>query len=152
VRTNSEILQQFADVIVPEMKAVSKRFADSIEAEVTDTSLVITASPYINVLIDGRRPTRIGAPKGNPTLQQIIRKWIDEKGITPRIDKSGRLPTKDQLSWAISKSIHLYGDRLYQRGGGNNIYDSIITPQRIDNLLSLLADQYYTIIKSITVK
>ena len=152
MRTNSEILQQFADVIVPEMKAVSKRFADSIEAEVTDTSLVINASPYINVLIDGRGPTRIGAPKGNPTLQQIIRKWIDEKGITPRIDKSGRLPTKDQLSWAISKSIHLYGDRLYQRGGGNNIYDSIITPQRIDNLLSLLADQYYTIIKSITVK
>jgi hypothetical protein len=152
VRTNSEILQQFANVIVPEMKAVSKRFADSIEAEVTDTSLVITASPYINVLIDGRPPTSAGAKRGNPTLQQIIRKWIDDKGITPRIDKSGRLPTKDQLSWAISKSIHLYGDRLYQRGGGNNIYDSIITPQRIDNLLSLLADQYYTIIKSITVK
>lgn len=152
MRTNKEILQQFADVIVPEMKAVSKRFADSIEAEVTETSLVITASPYINVLIDGRGPTRAGAPKGNPTLQQIIRKWIDDKGITPRVDKSGRLPTKDQLSWAISKSIHLYGDRLYQRGGGNNIYDSIITPQRIDNLLSLLADQYYTIIKSITIK
>ena len=152
MRTNKEILQQFADVIVPEMKAVSKRFADSIEAEVTDTSLVITASPYIRTLIDGRGPTSAGAKRGNPTLQQIIRKWIDDKGITPRIDKSGRLPTKDQLSWAISKSIHLYGDRLYQRGGGNNIYDSIITPQRIDNLLSLLADQYYTIIKSITVK
>jgi hypothetical protein len=152
VRTNKEILQQFADVIVPEMKAVSKRFADSIEAEVSESTLLITASPYIRTLIDGRGPTSLNAVKGNPTLQQIIRKWIDEKGITPRIDKNGRLPTKDQLSWAISKSIHMYGDRLYQRGGGNNIYDSIITPQRIDNLLSLLADQYYTIIKSITVK
>lgn len=134
------------------MKAVSKRFADSIEAEVSESTLLITASPYIRTLIDGRDPTSLNAVKGNPTLQQIIRKWIDEKGITPRIDKNGRLPTKDQLSWAISKSIHMYGDRLYQRGGGNNIYDSIITPQRIDNLLSLLADQYYTIIKSITVK
>lgn len=152
MRTNKEILQQFADVIVPEMKAVSKRFADSIEAEVSESTLLITASPYIRTLIDGRGPTSLNAVKGNPTLQQIIRKWIDEKGITPRIDKNGRLPTKDQLSWAISKSIHMYGDRLYQRGGGNNIYDSIITPQRIDNLLSLLADQYYTIIKSITVK
>lgn len=152
MRTNKEILQQFADVIVPEMKAVSKRFADSIEAEVSESTLLITASPYIRTLIDGRAPTSLNAVKGNPTLQQIIRKWIDEKGITPRIDKNGRLPTKDQLSWAISKSIHMYGDRLYQRGGGNNIYDSIITPQRIDNLLSLLADQYYTIIKSITVK
>ena len=152
MRTNKELLQQFADVIVPEMKAVSKRFADSIEAEVSESTLLITASPYIRTLIDGRGPTSLNAVKGNPTLQQIIRKWIDEKGITPRIDKNGRLPTKDQLSWAISKSIHMYGDRLYQRGGGNNIYDSIITPQRIDNLLSLLADQYYTIIKSITVK
>lgn len=152
MRTNKEILQQFADVIVPEMKAVSKRFADSIETEVNESTLLITASPYIRTLIDGRGPTSLNAVKGNPTLQQIIRKWIDEKGITPRIDKNGRLPTKDQLSWAISKSIHMYGDRLYQRGGGNNIYDSIITPQRIDNLLSLLADQYYTIIKSITVK
>lgn len=152
MRTNKEILQQFADVIVPEMKAVSKRFADSIEVEVSESTLLITASPYIRTLIDGRGPTSLNAVKGNPTLQQIIRKWIDEKGITPRIDKNGRLPTKDQLSWAISKSIHMYGDRLYQRGGGNNIYDSIITPQRIDNLLSLLADQYYTIIKSITVK
>ena len=152
MRTNKEILQQFADVIVPEIKAVSKRFANSIESEVTDTSMVITASPYIRTLIDGRGPTSMNAVKGNPTLQQIIRKWIDEKGITPRIDKSGRLPTKDQLSWAISKSIHLHGDRLYQRGGGNNIYDSIITPQRIDNLLSLLAEQYYTAIKNITVK
>jgi hypothetical protein len=152
VRTNKEIMQQFADVIVPEIKSVSKRFANSIEAEVTDTSMVITASPYIRTLIDGRGPTSMNAVKGNPTLQQIIRRWIDEKGITPRVDKSGRLPTKDQLSWAISKSIHINGDRLYQRGGGNNIYDSIITPQRVDNLLSLLAEQYYTVIKNITVK
>lgn len=149
MRTNKEILQQFADVIVPEMKAVSKRFANSIEAEVSEDELLITASPYINVLIDGRGPTSLTAKKGNPTLQQIIRKWIDEKGITPRIDKSGRLPTKDQLSWAISKSIHLYGDRLYKSGGGNNIFDAIITPQRIENLLSLLADKYYVQIQSI---
>jgi hypothetical protein len=150
--TNEEIFRQFADIIVPELKSVSKRFANSIEAEITDTSLVISASPFISVLVDGRRPTSPTAPKGDPTLQQIIRKWIDEKGITPKANKNGKIPTLDQLSWAISKSIHMYGDRLYRRGGGNNIFDSIITPARIDNLLSLLADKYYTEIKAFNIK
>lgn len=150
--TDKEILQQFADKIVPELQAVSKGFAPSIEAVVDETSMTIYASPYIRTLIDGRGQTRSGARKGSPTLQQIILAWIERHSITPRANKSGTIPTKEQLSWAISKSIHRDGTVLYQRGGGNNIYDTIITQPRIDNLLNLFGQRYLTEIQSITIK
>ena len=141
--TNEEIFKQFSETIIPELQKVSGRFASSITSDYSEDTLTISASPFIRVLIDGRRPTSAGARTGNPTLQQIIRKWIDEKGITPKAKANGIIPTKDQLSWAISKSIHVNGTLLWQRGGGNNIFDSILTSQRINNLLNLLANQYY---------
>ena len=146
---NKEIFKQFTDEIIPQLQKVSKRFANSITSEYNEESLTISASPFIRVLIDGRPPTRPNAPKGNPTLQQIIRKWIDEKNISPRANQNGIIPTKEQLSWAISKSIHVNGDLLWQRGGGNNIFDSILTSERINNLLNLLAKQYYVSIYNI---
>lgn len=144
-----EILEQFAKDIVPELQAVSKGFAPSISYEVGEDFLIITASPYIRVLIDGRRPTRPGAPKGSPTLQQAILAWINRHSIVGRANKQGVVPTAEQLSWAISKSIHLYGTKLYQQGGGNNIFDTIITTQRIDNLLNLLSDKFLVELKAI---
>jgi len=150
--SNREIFQQFADKVIPELQKFSKRFANSIESEVTNNELKILASPFIRTLIDGRRPTSPNAKTGNPTLQQIIRDWIDEKSIVPKVDKNGNIPTKDQLSWAISKSIHVKGDLLYRRGGGNNIFDSILTPQRIEDLLTLLSNRFYTEVISIVKK
>lgn len=142
--TNEQIFKQFSETIVPELQKVSGRFASSITSDYSEDDLTISASPFIRVLIDGRRPTSPNARTGSPTLQQIIRKWIDEKGITPRAKSNGVIPTKDQLSWAISKSIHVNGTLLWQRGGGNNIFDTILTPIRIENLLNLLANQYFT--------
>jgi hypothetical protein len=146
--TDKEILEQFGRAIVPELQAVSKRFADSIEMDANENSLIISASPYIGTLIDGRPPTSSGAATGSPTLQKIIRKWIDEKGIIPRA-QAGRAPSLEQLSWAISKSIHVHGDKLYQQGGGNNIFDGIITNERINNLLNLVAERYLNDVSSI---
>jgi hypothetical protein len=151
--TNREIFEQFAKQIVPELQAVSKGFAPSISYEVTDNSLIITASPYIRVLIDGRAPTRSGAKRGNPTLQEAILAWINRHSITPRANKDGKVPTQEQLSWMISKSIHKYGTKLYQdiQNGAppNNIFDTIITVDRIENLVNLMANKFYTEIKTI---
>ena len=149
--SNEEILSQFANEIVPELQAVSKGFAPSISYTVSDNMLEITASPYIRVLIDGRAPTRNGATRGNPTLQQIILSWINRHSITARANKQGKIPTPEQLSWAISKSIHLHGTKLYQQGGGNNIYDTIITTQRIENLLNLLTNKFRVEIQAINI-
>lgn len=146
---NKEILEQFAKDIIPELQSVSKGFAPTISYEVGDNYLEITASPYIRVLIDGRAPTRIGAPTGSPTLQEAILSWIYRHNITGRVNANGVAPTQEQLSWAISKSIHLYGTRLYQQGGGNNIFDTIITNSRIENLLNLLSETYIIQLKAI---
>lgn len=148
--TDKEILQQFADKIVPELKAVSKGFADSITAEIDETSLTISASPFIRVLIDGRGPTRQGAKRGTPTLRQLILEWINKHSITPKALPGGKIPTPEQLSFLISRSIHEKGTLLYQRGGGNRIFDPILTENRIENLLNLFGEKYLTEIKSIT--
>jgi len=112
--------------------------------------MTIYASPFISVLWNGRKPTSFGAKKGNPTLQNSILDWINKKGISGKANKDGNVPTSEQLSWAISKSIHLHGTKLYQQGGKQNIFDTILTSNRIDNLVSLIADKYYTQIISIT--
>lgn len=147
---DKEILQQFVDAIVPALKEVSGSFGDTIESEVTDDGFEITASPFINVLVDGRAPTSTGATKGSPTLQETILSWIESKSITARATTKGVIPTSEQLSWAISKSIHMHGTVLYRQGGGNNIFDPIITQKRIDNLLNLLGDKYFTEVISIS--
>lgn len=136
-KSSKEILKQFVDKLVPEIQAVTKRFAPSIEAKVTDTTATIYGSKYISTLIDGRAPTSSNAKKGSPTLQQILFEWAKSKGINPKPDAKGNIPTVEQMSWAMSISMHKKGDLLYQRGGGNNIFEDIITQQRIDNLLNL---------------
>ena len=140
-----EIFQRFIDEVEPQIKQVVGSFAPTIESEVKDYSFTIYASPYIRVLIDGRKPTSQGASKGNPTLQMVILDWIRRKSIQP--DKPNM--TQEGLSWAISKSIHKRGTLLYQRGGGNRIFDNILTVDKEEKLLSLISDFYYTQITTI---
>jgi len=140
-----EIFKRFIDEVEPQIKQVVGSFAPTIESEVKDYSFTIYASPYIRVLIDGRKPTREGATRGNPTLQMVILDWIRRKSIQP--DKPNM--TQESLSWAISKSIHKRGTLLYQRGGGNRIFDNILTVDREEKLLSLISDFYFIQITTI---
>jgi hypothetical protein len=141
--TTREILDQFASGIVPELKqAAGNSFGATIESNVTDSGFEISGSPFISVLIDGRRPTSLNAKEGTITLRERILIWIEQKSISARPDKNGKTITSESLSWAITKSIHRDGTRLYQRGGGNNIFDTIITNDRINALSSILGDNY----------
>ena len=150
MKTNKQIFDEFTSVIVPKLQLVSKRFAPSIESISSEHSLEILASPYIMTLVDGRRPTSSSAKAGKPNLQKILLSWIKAKGIAGRADKNGKIPTSEQLSFAMSKSMHLKGDLLFQKGGGNNIFDSILTPESIDKLLNQLSFRYYSEIQNIT--
>jgi len=140
-----EIFQRFVDEVELQIKQVVGSFVPTIESEVKDYSFTIYASPYIRVLIDGRKPTSQGASKGNPTLQMVILEWIRRKSIQP--DKPNM--TQESLSWAISKSIHKRGTLLYQRGGGNRIFDNILTVDKEEKLLSLISDYYFIQITTI---
>lgn len=139
-----EIFDKFIREVEPEIKNKVGSFSSSVESEIRLDGFTIYASPYIRVLIDGRKPTRDGASRGNPTLQQVILDWIERHSIQP--NEIGM--TQESLSWAISKSIHKKGTKLYQQiqagGQQNRIFDDILTTQREDNLLSLISDVYYT--------
>ena len=149
VATNKEIFDQFANVVVPKLQEVSKRFADSIEYESTENKLLITGDEHIGVLVHGRPPTTANPVIGPKSLQKLILEWIPTKSITPKALPNGRIPTVEQLSWAISKSIHMKGDLLYQRGGGSDIFDAVISQDRIDSLLTLIEEKYYTSVNTI---
>lgn len=148
-KTDQEILQQFVDKITPEVKTAVKRFAPTIETEVTPTSATIYGSKHIQTLIDGRPPTSSNPEIGPKSLQQILLEWIGTKGIQPTPTPSGRIPTLEQLSWGMSNSMHKKGDLLYQRGGGNNIFENIFTDSRIQSLLSLFEKKYINDVESI---
>lgn len=150
--TNKEIFDQFTNTIIPELKKVSGSLGSTMYAENTENSLTIYASPFISVLWKGRKPTSMGAKTGTPTLQQAILSWIKKKGITGKANAQGNVPTEEQLSWGISKSIHMHGTKLYQQGGKTNIFEPILTSNRIDNLLNLIGQRYYVQITNITVK
>lgn len=146
---DKEILQQFVDKLVPEVQAVTKRFAPTISSEVTETSATIYGSKYIQTLIDGRPPTSSTPVIGEQSLQEIILEWIGTKGIQPTPGANGKIPTVEQLSWAISQSIHRKGDLLYQQGGGNNIFENIFTSERIESLLTLFGKNALNEVESI---
>ena len=44
-----------------------------------------------------------------PALQPSILQWIKDKNIHANAGTNGKVPTDEQLSWAITKSIHKKG-------------------------------------------
>ncbi len=146
--TDQEILQQFAETVVPELRKVAgKSFGASIDYETTSDSLEIYGSPFISVLVDGRRPTKSGV-RSNPSLKERIQFWIEEKGIQPKPDANGNIPSIESLAFMITRSIHKKGTLLFQRGGGNNIFDTVLTNDRLESLLSLFGEKYLNTIES----
>jgi len=141
----TDIFNKFISEVEPEIKAVVGSFSSTIESNIKDNEkgFQILASPYIRVLIDGRAPTRDGATRGNPTLQQAILAWIERHNIQPKLATM----SQESLSWAISKSIHKNGTKLYQKiqagGQPNRIFDPILTTERENKLLSLISDEYF---------
>lgn len=131
----SDILKQFGEDLLIEVKAVSKGFAPTVELDVSEKSFEIKASPYIGVLIHGRKPTK-SRSAGSPTLRELIYNWIKKHDITPKEKNM----TQEALSYAISKSIHMYGTRLYQQGGGANIFDQVLNEGRIKAFTTIVAD------------
>jgi hypothetical protein len=115
-RQRANILNEFHALDL----GASGRFERELEG-VTETTGEYTATTSIKAafysrwLQDGRKPTSPGAPRGNPTLQEIILKWIDDKGLIPDLItyKSGRIQdmtdAKLSLSWVISQKIHREG-------------------------------------------
>jgi hypothetical protein len=136
--TTRELLESFGQQLFIEAKAVSKGFAREMELKIDEKSITILGSPYTPVLWKGRRPTKFGAKKGDPTLQETILEWIKRNNIKPNQPNVSDIA----LSWAMAKSIHMYGTKLYQQGGKQNVYDAILTKDRINSFSTLIVDSF----------
>ena len=101
------------------------------EVEETDSgeALTVWGPKYIQVLEDGRGPTKRSA-KGSPTLVETIKKWIDDKGLSI----PDRFKTKDSFAFAIARSIHKHGTNLYRSGGHSGVLSDVINNERADIL------------------
>ena len=134
-----EILKQYSDNLVTEIKEaipkVTGKTAESVAAHVYKDGFYIDANASLVTLIDGRRPTGEGAAEGDPKLYDIILEWIGNKGIVPDGDMS-----EETLAFLITRSIHRHGTRLYQMGGGNNLFKEVINDSKIDLLVAMLAE------------
>jgi hypothetical protein len=86
--------------------------------EVLNNILIrVYAADYLNVVDKGRKPGKM--PPVSP-----IKKWMDIRGIRP-----GKKQTKEQLAFAIAKSI-----------GQNGIRPTYVIKKSIDNILKTKKD------------
>lgn len=114
----------------------------SFEKEVSLSRGILYAAKHIGALEYGRGPTKSGGGQGI-TLRQIIRKWIDDKGIVPEGT------SKDSLAYLISRKIHNEGTKLYREGGFSGILTRVITPERVDALAGAIGDAYFQRISNV---
>lgn len=117
---------------------VTGKTAQSLGYEVRATrdeaTLTITAKPFFRVVETGRGPTRTNYEKGEKTLVEAIKEWLSAQG-------------KEQgLAYAIAKSIHKKGTKLYQQGGRKDVFSNVLTDRAIANMeksvFDALADFY----------
>jgi hypothetical protein len=101
----------------------SGNLADSIDYVVTGSRLTIRGNDYIYYLENGRRP-------GKRPPKDVIRKWIDDKGIVPRDNIS-----KDSLAYLIARKMGEEGSTIY-KAGGSDLVSGIFNDQFVDSLQS----------------
>lgn len=78
---------------------------DSIHSVVTEDTLQVLALRQIGTAEYGRKPTRQGAEKGDPTLFEAIKEWAQIRGIISNINDRKQLG----IVYAITKKIHEQG-------------------------------------------
>lgn len=106
-----ELLQKLGDSLVLKFRAniapmkASGRTSDSIHAVATDMDVEVLALRSIGTAEYGRKPTRQGAERGNPTLFEQIKEWAKIRGIITDINDKKQLG----IVYAITKKIHAEG-------------------------------------------
>ena len=151
MQTNKQIIEQFLTTLANEVKqkaiaadmVATGKTIESIEVVMADDGGKIIAAKYIGVLEDGRRPTRSGAPKGNPTLRENIEAWITARNITPKDNMKVKT-----LAFLIARKIHREGNALYRAGGKSGILSTTFTQARIDAFAEVFSEKYQSVISS----
>lgn len=124
------VIESFKADVEKKNGSASGSMVSSTMAEITITdqkiTLTVSTVPYFQYADEGRGKT---VNNGPGEVKKKIRKWIDQKGITP-----SRGTTKDQLAFLMARKIHREGfkGKYYRR--------DIITDSIQQNADLLLAD------------
>jgi hypothetical protein len=107
-------------------QAVSGNWVDTVKVEATPNGYSITAADYIN----GRGP-------GKPPPSKAIEEWLQQKGIAARLEKN---MTISSLAFLIARKIGREGWK--PKAGTVDIVDSVVTPERIQQMLDNVGTVY----------
>jgi hypothetical protein len=109
----------------------SGRLAKSVRYDVKNSTLTVYAEQYIGALEFGRK-------SGKRPPRDVIRKWIDEKGIIP----NGI--SKDSLAFLIQRKIGEEGTTIWQQGGSDlvsGIFNDALTKEIENDFYNLIASE-----------
>lgn len=125
----------------------SGKFARDLEPIVSEGQLSVKAymlsAKHAYFMENGRGATK---NPGNGNLREIIRAWIDNKGIVPR------LISKDSLAFLITRKIHNEGIKVPNKYNSGGVISNVITNERIENLIQEIKPIFSKNIKSETIK
>ena len=137
--SKSEIIKNYdAD----KMRA-SGLFAKSLRVEVLEQAGLIKGTLYganHSLFVDKGRSKTTGG--GNGQLKVLIRKWIDDKGITPKDNIS-----KDSLAYLITRKIHREGWKPKNKYP-NGVISSVINDKAIKELIQALGSSVKVQVKT----
>ena len=116
----------------------SGKFEKELRYDASDTQATIYAPPHVGAMVAGRSTTKTSTAS-SPTLRQVIRKWIDDKGITPE----GKI-SKDSLAYLIARKIHSQGIKVPNAYNDGTLISSVITDEKIKDLQKQITENYIT--------
>lgn len=136
-RNGRSVVDEIRDNLSNTGTTASGKTARSLKYEVTTqgdkTTLRIIGKPFFTVVETGRKPT---PEYVKPSRQFVasIRDWLNAKG------------GDEGAAYAIAKSIHQKGTKLYRDGGRTDIFSNVINDSLIDkisqDLLSKFAEEF----------
>lgn len=113
----------------------SGQLAEGLRTEVLATPtgyrLNLYAPAYVLTLLYGRRPGAF------PPLLQI-EQWIVSKGIVPRPDAKGRVPSTRSLAYLIGRKLAQKGNVIYQQGPPSALFADKLAPGLVAQELAKL--------------
>lgn len=106
-------------------RRASGDFADEMEVEVDGLTVRLLGAAHTEYTVEGRGPGKF------PPIDKI-EEWIEEKGVAATIE--GEI-TVSSLAFLIARKIAKEGTEVW-KDGGDDLISSVITPQRIENIIN----------------
>lgn len=113
------VMESYKEALKKDNRVASGNLINSLDFKVdsTDYSLIVTLylADYWEEIEFGRKKTENDGPG---EVRVKIADWITQKGIQPKADANGKIPTPKQLLFLIARKIHEKGfDGGLQKNG-----------------------------------